>query len=177
MHSEPIRMLDCASYCDGAAAIVMCSEGAAKRFRKMIKGYFLAGSLATDSLSLAKRKSLTTIESAAKSAKKAFEIAKLKPSDINLIEAPDIVPISEILAVESLGFAKKGTGIQFIKSNLEKINPTGGLKACGNAVGATGVRQAVDILSQLNNKKLKYGLSNTIAGTGSVSAVNIFGVK
>ena len=56
------------------------------------------------------------------------------------------------------------------------MNSSGGLKSCGHAVGATGVRQAVDIIKRLKEKGIKYGIANTMSGTGSLSAVNIFGV-
>ncbi|MDP3765858.1 MAG: hypothetical protein Q8R04_05070 [Nanoarchaeota archaeon] len=170
--ADPIRMLECASYCDGAAALIMCNENAAKKFN--IKGYLLAGSLATDSLSLSKRKSITAADSTIKAAEQAYKIAGIKPNDMDLMEVHDIVPISEVLAVEDLGFAKKGGGLKFIKSNTKKINLSGGLKACGHAAGATGIRQAIDLLNKLKSNSLKYGLTQTIGGTGGVSIVNIF---
>ena len=172
--SEPIRMFDCAAYCDGAAALVMCDETFAKKVKAKIKGYLLASSLATDSLSLSKRKSLTTIESTVKASKLAFDSAGISKDKIDLLEVHDIVPISEVLAVEDLGFAKKGSGMEFIKNNINKINLSGGLKACGHAIGATGLRQAADLLIRLKNSNLKYGITHAVAGTGGVSAVNIF---
>ena len=174
--AEPIRMLDCASYCDGAAALVMCSEAAAKKLKNKVKGYLLASSIASDSLSLSKRKSITSIESTAKATESAYKIAGVNPNEIDLMELHDIVPIAEVLAVEELGFAKKGKGIQFIRSGKNKVNLSGGLKACGHAAGATGIRQAIDVLKKLREKKLRYGLTQTIGGTGGVSVVNIFGV-
>ena len=171
---DPIRMLDCASYCDGAAALIMCNEETAKNFSGKIKGYLLASSSANDSLALSKRKSITTIESTVKASKNAYETAGIKAGEIGLFEVYDIVPISEILAIEDLGFAKKGEGIKFVKKNIDKINYSGGLKACGHAVGATGIRQAVDIIKSLKNNKVKYGLTHTLGGTGSISVINIF---
>lgn len=176
MFSEPVRMFDCAAYCDGAAALIMCDETFAKNMKTKINGYLLASSLAADSLSLSKRKSLTTIESTAKASKQAFDLAGITQEEIDLMEVHDIIPISEVLAVEDLGFAKKGRGIEFIRNNLKKINMSGGLKACGHAIGATSIRQAADLMLRLRNNNLKYGLTHAIAGTGGVSAVNIFEV-
>lgn len=172
--ADPIKMLECASYCDGAAALIMCNENAAKKLKQKIKGYLIASSLATDYLDLSKRKSITTIESTVKAAEQAYKTAGIKSSDIDLIEVHDIVPISEVMAVEDLGFEKKGSGLKFIKSNIKKINLSGGLKACGHAVSATGVRQAIDVLDRLKINNLKYGLTQTLGGTGGASAVNIF---
>lgn len=172
--AEPIRMLECTSYCDGAAAMIMCSQKAARKFKA--KGYLLASSIASDSLALSKRNLLTSIESTKKAAQEAYSQAGISPSNIDLAEVHDFAPIGEVLAVEDLGFAKKGHGLSYIKSNLKKINLSGGLKACGNALGATGIRQAIDILKRLKSNKLKYGLTQTLAGTGSMSVVNIFSI-
>src|SRR3989338_1477221 len=171
--ADPIRMFECAPYCDGAAALIMCSPRAARKFKA--KGYLLASSVDRNSSGLSKRKSLTSIESTKNAAEQAYHAAGIRPNDIGLAEVHDIVPISEVLAIEDLGFAKKGAGLSYIKSNSGKINLSGGLKACGNAPGATGVRQAVDVLRRLKSSKLKYGLAQTLAGTGSISVVNIFG--
>lgn len=175
MLSNPIRMLDCAPFCDGAAALVMCSGNAAKRLGKKSRGNLLASSSAISQLSLSKRMSITSIESTAKASKNAFEAAGISQKDIDLLEVHDIVPISEVLSIEDMGFAKKGRGIKFIKSNLRKINPSGGLKACGHAFGATGVRQAVEIVNRLKSNNLKYGITHTLGGTGGIAVVNIFG--
>ena len=175
--ADPIRMLECASYCDGAAAIVMCNEGNEKRFKGKIQGYFLGGSVANDQLELAKRGSITTMEATVKAAKEAYKITRLNAGNIDLMEIYDFVPIAEVIAVEDMGFAKKGRGIKFVKENTKKINLSGGLKACGHALGATGVRQAVDVIKNLEGKKARYGLAQALAGTGSVSAINIFGNK
>lgn len=170
--AEPIRMLECASYCDGAAALIMCREEIAKKFN--VYGHLMASSLSSDSLSLSKRSSIIEMESTKKAAELSYKIAGIYPNSIDLMEVHDIVPISEVIAVEDLGFAKKGKGIKFIKSNIGRINLSGGLKACGNAIGATGVRQAINIMDKLKSNKLKYGLTQTLGGTGGVSVVNIF---
>ena len=86
------------------------------------------------------------------------------------------MPISGILSIEGMGLAERGKGIEFIKANPQAVNSSGGLKSCGHAIGATGIRQAVDIIKRLKEKGIKYGISNTMSGTGSLSAVNIFGV-
>ena len=173
---EPIRLMEAASYCDGAAVIIMCSQKVSKKFSRKIKGRLIASCIASDSLSLSKRKSITSIESTAKAAKEAFETAGIKQKDIDLMEVHDFVPISEVMAVEDMGFARKGDGIKFIRNNSKKINSSGGLKGCGHPLGATGVRQAVDIVNNLKKSRMKYGITQTLAGAGSMSVVNIFGV-
>jgi acetyl-CoA C-acetyltransferase len=175
LSADPIRMLECASYCDGCAALIMCDEETArKKFANINKRYLLASSLKNDFLSLSKRKSIVTIESSMKAAQEAYKAARIKPGVIDIMEIHDIVPISEILAIEDLGFAKKGEGIKFIKANYKKINCSGGLKGCGHAIGATGIRQAISVIDKLKESNMKYGLTHTLGGTGSVSVVNVF---
>lgn len=171
--SEPIRLLELASYCDGAAALVMCNKRLSKKFKK-IKCSLASSAIASDSLALSKRISITSFQSTEKAARASLEQAGIKIQDIDAMELYDLAPIAEVLAVEDIGFAKKGQGISFIKRNLEKINTNGGLKACGNPCGATGVRQAISIIDKLNKEKLEYGLAQTIGGAGALSAVNIF---
>lgn len=176
MAAEPIRIFDCASYCDGAATLIMCNEKVVKKFKGKIKGYLLASSVTSDSLSLSNKKSIVEMEATIKAGRNAFNEAKLKQNGIDLLEIHDFAPITEVLAVEDLGFCSKGKGLEFIKNNAKKINLSGGLKACGHALGATGIRQVVDILRLLKAKKLKNGLTHTISGTGGLAVVNIFGV-
>lgn len=175
MVAEPIRLLETASYCDGAAAIVMCSPRLEKRFAKKVKCSLVSSSVANDSLSLSRRKSITSIDSTAKASKAAFESAGIRQKDIGLMEVYDFAPIGEVMAIEDMGFARKGEGPKFIKQNALMINPSGGLKACGHALGATGIRQAADIVNRLKKSKIKFGLAQTVSGTGAASVVNIFG--
>lgn len=172
--ADPLRMFDCASYCDGAAALIMCNEKMAKKLKSKIKGYLLASSIASDSLSLSKRKSIIEMEATAKAVRDALGSAKLKQNDIDLLEVHDFAPVSEVMAVEDLGFCSKGKGLDFVKKNTQKINLSGGLKACGHALGATGVRQAVDVLRLLKANDFKLGITHTISGTGGLVVVNIF---
>ena len=173
--ADPIKALDCSPYCDGASAIILCSNDAAEKSKGNVLGYLLGSGIASMPISLSKRKSITRIDSTANAAAEAYKKAGLTPKDIGLIEAYDIVPISGILSIEDMGFAEKGKGIEFIKKNPKMVNSSGGMKSCGHAAGATGVRQAVNIIKKLKENGLKYGISNTMSGTGSLSAVNIYG--
>jgi acetyl-CoA C-acetyltransferase len=173
--SSPIRMLDCASYCDGAAALVLCSEDFAKAHQLKVIGNLIASSQATDSLSLSHRKDIISINSTTKASEEALSEARLKIKDVDLFEIYDQFPISEILGVEDMGLTVKGKGLEFIKANPKMVNLSGGIKSCGHAIGATGIRQAVDIIHRIKDNNLRYGLAHTLSGTGSMCVVNIFG--
>jgi acetyl-CoA C-acetyltransferase len=90
--------------------------------------------------------------------KRAFEMAKLKPGDIDVAELHDAFVILEIAESEDAGFFNKGEGARALedgKTALDgelPINPSGGLKARGHPIGATGVAQVVELIWQLRGE-------------------------
>lgn len=185
--STPLNVLDCSPITDGAAALLLVSEKLAKSAGSAVK--VVASGQASDSLALHDRSSLTEMLSTKLASKKAFEQAGLAPKDINFAEVHDCFSINEIVAIEDLGFCKKGDGGKAVErgeialTGAIPINTTGGLKAIGHPVGATGVRQLVDITKQLRGdshnqlKGVKYGLNLNIGGSGATAVVNILGVE
>jgi acetyl-CoA C-acetyltransferase len=120
--------------------------------------------------------------------RKAYEQAGLKPADINIAEVHDCFSINEILAIEDLGFCEKGMGGRFVEEGRiardgdRPINTAGGLKSIGHPVGATGIRQIVDIVKQLRGEygKLQVkgamtGLALNIGGSGATAVAHILG--
>lgn len=188
MVSEPLGIFDCAPTSDGAAALVLCSLKKAKKIcDKPIK--ILASAQASDTIALHDRKDICTMQATRIAAKKAFKQAKIKPKNIDLTEVHDNFTITEILAIEDLGFFKKGTGGKAGEDGLTalnsgiSVNTSGGLKARGQPIGAVGIAQAVEIVQQLRNeagnrqvKNAEIGLMHNIGGTGSTAVVNIFEV-
>lgn len=181
--AEPLGLLDCSPITDGAAAIILSSN-------KISKVKLVASEVTTDTLALHDRKDITTLDAAVKASHKAYQSINIKPENIDIAEVHDCFTIAEILAYEDLGFVKKGRGSQLIRSgktNLDgqlPINTSGGLKACGHPVGATGVKQVIEITTQLEGKagprqvkkNLKYGLTHNIGGSGATAVVNILTV-
>lgn len=189
MVSTPLRMLDCAPISDGAAAVVMCPMEIAKKSSEQ-PVEILATAQAGDTLALHQRKSTTEMLATRIAARRAFDIAKLQPEDIDMAEVHDNFTITEIMAVEDLGFFPKGEGGKATldgKTTIDgeiAINTSGGLKARGDPIGATGVAQIVEIVEQLRGKgekrqvaDAKLGLSLNIGGTGSTAVVHILGVE
>lgn len=177
--ADPIRMLNNAAPCDGAAVVILCKEELAKHYSKD-PVFIISSGAGNDYLALHDREKLNEMKATKIAAEDAYKQAKIKPSDISIAEVHDATSISEILAVEDLGFCKKGQGIKFIEKNGSfdgklPINPSGGLKACGHPLAATGIRQAIEICSQLRKRKnAKFGLTHTLSGSGSLAIVNIF---
>lgn len=187
--ADPLKLLDCSPISDGAAAVIISSDE--KLIKKFGKGIAITASeVATDTLSLSHRETMTSLPAAVIAGKKAYTKAGVKPKDIQVAEVHDCFSIAEILAVEDLGFSKRGQGAKDIAAGeytLGKgklvVNSSGGLKACGHPVGATGIKQIVEIADQLRGecgerqvKGAKIGLAHNVGGSGAVAVVHILQV-
>ncbi len=184
--ADPLHMLDCSSIADGAAAVVLCAAEKARKYTDS-PVYVKASAQASDTLSLHDRRDITTMDATVFAAKKAYQMASLEPSQIDLAEVHDSYTIAEIIAIEDLGFFNKGDGGRATEEGETEIggrlptNPSGGLKACGHPLGATGIRQAVEITQQLRGEagkrqvpNARVGLTHNIGGTGGTAIVHIF---
>jgi len=182
----PLKLFDCSLITDGAAAVMIASEERAKAISK--KPVWIVGTgLATDTLRLGDRTSLTSIPAAREAARIAYKMAGVGPSDIDVATVHDCFTIAEIVAYEDLGFCEKGEGGKLIEAKETylggriPVNVDGGLKSKGHPIGATGVSMAVEITKQLRGeagerqvKGAEIGLAHNVGGTGQVVAVHIF---
>ncbi|MGZ3493562.1 MAG: thiolase domain-containing protein [Thermodesulfobacteriota bacterium] len=182
----PLKLYDCSLITDGAAAVIIASEERAKAISK--KPVWIAGSgLATDTLRLGDRKSLTSILAAREAARIAYKMAGVGPADIDVANVHDCFTIAEIVAYEDLGFCERGEGGKLIAAKETyvngriPVNVDGGLKSKGHPIGATGVSMAIEITKQLRGeagerqvKNAEIGLAHNVGGTGQVVAVHIF---
>lgn len=179
MISDPLTLFDSSPITDGAAAIVLSGS-------KKSKVCISASSVSSDSVGLSQRESLVEIPATREACKKALNQAGISLKDIDLLEVHDCFTIAEILALEDLGFCKKGEGGMFIENGQTRlggklpVNTSGGLKGCGHPVGATGVKQIIEIYQQLSGtagkrqvKNAKIGLTQNVGGTGATVAIHI----
>ena len=157
MVSDPLRLYHCCPISDGAAAVVLCPADQAKKYSDTpvrIAGF----GQATDTHAVHEREDPTVLKAVQLASKRAFEMAKLNPCDIDVAELHDAFVILEIAESEDAGFFKKGDGAKALeegKTALDgelPINPSGGLKARGHAIGATGVAQIVELTWQLRSE-------------------------
>jgi len=155
--ADPLRLYDVCPVSDGAAAVILCPLDMAKQFEKIpivIAGF----GQATDTNTLQERDDPTDLKAVTLASQQALEMAKLKPSDISVAELHDAFTILEIAESEHVGFFPKGEGGKAVEAGKTKlggqipINVSGGLKARGHPVGATGVAQVVDIVWQLRHE-------------------------
>lgn len=186
MIADPLRLFDCSPITDGAAAVVLASESAAKKLAVQ-PVYVLGTGQGTDTIALHDRKSYTELLSTKAAAKRAYEMSGLGPGKIDVAEVHDCFTINEIIAMEDLGFVEKGKGGKFVEQGRIDItgdiptNTCGGLKVCGHPVGATGVRQIAEITKLLRGECFnpvsgaEIGLNLNIGGSGATAVVNIFG--
>jgi acetyl-CoA C-acetyltransferase len=146
----------------------------------------IASGQASDSLALHERKDICTLNSTVKASQKAYKQANISTKEIDFAEVHDCFTIAEICAIEDLGFVKKGDGGKAIDENITQlngslpVNPSGGLKSKGHPVGATGVAQIVEIVTQLRGeaekrqiKDAKIGLAHNVGGSGATCIVHI----
>lgn len=183
--ADPLGVFDCSPITDGAAAVVLAPLDLAHSFKKK-PVEVLASSQASDTIALHSRATLTGLNATKVASEKAYKLANLKPKDMQFAEVHDCFTIAEIMATEDLGFFKKGDGGKAAldgKTSLDgeiPINTSGGLKACGHPVGATGVKQAVEAIWQLRGeaegrqiKNAHVGLTHNVGGSGATSVVHI----
>jgi acetyl-CoA C-acetyltransferase len=186
MVAWPLKLYDCSLITDGASCLILTKPELAKKFTDMPVQIVGSGQ-ASDTIGLHERKSLTSVTAAKVAAKKAYEMAGVKPGDMDLAEVHDCFTIAELIAYEDLGFCKPGEGGRLIESGETRlggripVNTSGGLKAKGHPVGATGTGQGYEIYLQLTGqaekrqvKDAEIGLTHNVGGSGATATVHIY---
>jgi len=185
MVADPLRLLDCSPITDGSACVILASEKRAKEFTDS-PVYITGSGQASGTIALHSRKSIPVVDATVNAAKEAYKRANMEPKNIEVAEVHDAFTIGEILAIEGLGFVDIGKGGKATEEGITQIggkipvNTSGGLKAKGHPVGATGVAQAVEIVLQLRGQAngrqtdADMGLSHNVGGSGGTAVVHIY---
>jgi len=184
--ADPLRLFDCSPITDGAAAVVVVPLERAHEFTDSpVK--VLASAQASDTIALHDRRDISTLDATVAAGKRAFAQAKLTPKDIDMLEVHDCFTIAEICAIEDLGFCKKGEAGRLTEEGATAlggeipVNTSGGLKACGHPVGATGIKQICEVVTQLRGEAgarqvdAEIGMAHNVGGTGATVVVHILG--
>ena len=182
----PLKLYDCCPRSDGASCIILTSPKIAKKFTDTPVNIIGSGH-AQDTLSLAERENFSMMQVTRLACQQAYAMAKVTPHDVDVAEVHDCFTIAEIMAYEDLGFCKPGEGGKLIDEGQTHIggeipiNTSGGLKAKGHPVGATGVAQACEIFMQLTNQAgkrqvpdAKIGLTQNVGGAASTGLVHVY---
>jgi acetyl-CoA C-acetyltransferase len=185
--ADPLTVYDCSLVSDGAAAVVLAPlERAAEFTGKAVR--ILGVAQTSDYVALDEKPDITTLDAVRAAGEKAYRMAGLSAADIQFAEVHDCFTIAELLAIEDLGFAKKGEGGPYTLAghtclNGERpINASGGLKSKGHPVGATGVGQIYDLAQQIRGeagerqlRRHSVGLAQNLGGSGATCVVSILG--
>lgn len=155
--ADPLRRYDICPMSDGAAAVLLCAMDKAERFAK--KPVRIAGiGQATDTHVVANRAVPTDLLAVRLAARRAYEMAGLTPQDMDVAELHDAFQILEIVESEEVGFFPRGEGHLAVRrgdtalGGKIPINTSGGLKAKGHPLGATGVSQIIEVVRQLRGE-------------------------
>ncbi len=185
--AEPLTVYDCSLISDGAAAVLIAPlERAAEFTGKAVK--ILGIAQTSDHVALDEKDDITMFRAVKAAGEKAYKMAGLTPNDIQFAEIHDCFTIAEIIATEDLGFVKKGQGGPYVQQGCtaltgpRPVNTSGGLKAKGHPVGATGVGQICDVAMQIRGDagerqiaKHSIGLAQNLGGSGATAVVTILG--
>ncbi len=182
----PLKMYDCCPRSDGASCLILTNPEIAKKFTDTPVNIIGTGQ-AQDTLSLFEREDFSSMKAARLAARQAYDMAHVKAKEIQVAELHDCFTIAEIMAYEDLGFCEPGDGGRMIDEGETAlggripVNTSGGLKAKGHPVGATGTAQAYEIYMQLTNQAgkrqvsgAKIGLTENVGGSASTGVVHIY---
>jgi acetyl-CoA C-acetyltransferase len=182
----PLKLYDCSLITDGASCLIITKPELAKKYTD-IPVQIIGSGQASDTIGLYERENFTSLAAAKIAANKAYEMADVKPENVNVAEVHDCFTIAEIIAYEDLGFCKAGEGGKLAESGETKlggripVNTSGGLKAKGHPVGATGTGQAYEMYLQLTGqagkrqvKDAMIGLTHNVGGSGATATVHIY---
>lgn len=184
--ATPLGVFDCAPISDGAASLVLCPLEKAKEYTdSYVK--VSAVTQASDTLALFQRDDITSYGATVAAADQAYKQVGISAKDIQVAEVHDTYTVAGVMALQDLGFFKKGeAGKAVLEGRCQlgggdvTVNTSGGLKARGHPIGATGVAQIVEITEQLRGsadkrqvENAKYGLAQSSGGMGSAVTVSI----
>ncbi len=183
--ADPLRLFHCSPITDGAAAVLLVPVEKAKALNKPYAVITGIG-LATDTIALCQREELYNLKVVEKAAQRALKMAGKTIKDVDFAEVHDCFTIAEIMVMEAIGVVEPGKGGPAVMDGLTAldgkfpINPSGGLKAKGHPVGATGVAQICEAVNQLRGesgqrqlKNAGTALTQNMGGSGASSVVHI----
>ncbi|MBK5132810.1 thiolase domain-containing protein [Candidatus Bathyarchaeota archaeon] len=184
--ATPLKLYDCSLISDGASCVILAKpEIAAKLTDNPV--HIIGSGQASDTIGLYERRSLTSLLSSKLASRTAYDMAGINSKDIDLAEVHDCFTFAELMAYEDLNFCEIGKGGKMVENGETKlggrlpVNTSGGLKAKGHPVGATGTAQAYEMYLQLTGQAerrqvndAKIGLTHNVGGSGSTATIHVY---
>ena len=184
--ADPLKLLDCCPFTDGGAAVILAAEEVARKRPRAV--WVLASQAASDTMFIHEKRDLSRVMATERAAAAAYRQAGKTPADVDVVELHDCFTIAEIVATEGLGFFEPGSGGTAAEKGWTSlggkvpVNPSGGLKAKGHPIGATGAAQIAEITTQLRGEagprqveSARTGLTHTLGGNTATVLVSLFG--
>ena len=182
--SDPLRLLDCAPIGDGAAAVLLTSDGLLDEEGDVVE--VLSSKISTDIFSVYEREDMLTLHATKEATRKAFAEAGIGVEDVDVLEIHDAFSVIAALSVEAMGFSKPGEGAKDAAAGVYSLKGRypaltfGGLKARGHPVGATGLYQIAELWLQLMGRGglnqvegCRIGVAQNIGGVDTTSVVTV----
>jgi acetyl-CoA C-acetyltransferase len=186
MVATPINLLDASPIGDGAAAVIIVPADKVRSLKGRPRITVAGSASATDSIAVHSRRDPLFLSAAYASSKKAYEMAGVTQTDVDVFELHDAFSIMAALSLEACGFAERGKGVrlglenEIIPRGRIPVCTRGGLKARGHPVGATGIYQIVEIAQQLRGEcgetqvdGARIGMAQNIGGSGATILTHI----
>jgi acetyl-CoA acetyltransferase len=184
--ADPLKLLDCCPFTDGGAALILAAEEVARKRPRAV--WVLGSQAASDTMFMHEKRDLSRVMATERAAAGAYRQAGKTPADVDVVELHDCFTIAEIVATEGLGFFEPGSGGVAAEKGWTAlggkipVNPSGGLKAKGHPIGATGAAQIAEIATQLRGEAgprqvegARTGLTHTLGGNTATVLVSLFG--
>jgi acetyl-CoA C-acetyltransferase len=183
--ADPLNLYHCCPTSDGASAVLVASEDVVSEYTDDPVRVAGVGA-ASDRVGLFQREEYTAIEASEQAATRAYDRAGIGPADLDFAEVHDCFEIAELLAYEDLGFCDRGEAARLLEEGVTEldgdlpVNPSGGLKAKGHPIGATGAGQVAEAFKQLTGKAgdrqvdgASLGLTHNVGGSGGGAVVHV----
>ena len=184
--ADPLKLFDCCPFTDGGAAVVLAAEEVARSRKRAV--WVLGTQAASDTMFMHEKRDLSRVTATERAALGVYRQAGKGPEDIDVVELHDCFTIAEIVATEGLGLFEPGTGGIAAEKGWTSlggkipVNTSGGLKAKGHPIGATGAAQITEVVTQLRGEAgrrqvegARIGLTHTLGGNAATVLVSLFG--
>lgn len=190
MIADPLTLFDCSPITDGAAAVLLAPVEEAKKITKYPLTVITGIGHATDTIALSHRKDILKMDAVELSIQRALKMAGKKIGEVDFAEVHDCFTIAELLVMEAMGIVKTGESGPAVLDGFTAldgkfpVNPSGGLKSKGHPVGATGVAQICEAITQLRGnadkrqiKNARTAITQNMGGSGGSCISHILEVK